>query len=1628
MVTIKSLSIPDTNKIPASGGTFVIKGATGIDLSLTDPFQSGPKDSIWNLASDNISVVQEPYSVVSNLNSQASFFTLTSKNEFSVNNFAFNFKAYSNIVSSNGYFEFYSYAKMYGVSKSIEIRNYSRTSGSKKSVDVYLDNVLAFSQDVNDAFLNLYFFYSEGAFQVCLNEIDNVIFQSHFTLPNSYELEIGAKSEQGFDGSFSFKPERFSILPMITGVPTMDSVKFLKVSSFKLGEFSFRVEPGAPGFYDLKVHPNSIDHIGSQIDSVEIEVISKLDGEDSLKFLSSSVSKFYDDFNRISVCPSRGVPFITNKSKSSILFNRCICDGSSDTSKLTLDVNLGGRANISNRGLNSPSYKYVDADGVVYGNNFNAERILLPRPEFEQDFPINDLRMLELSDGRLLYYGVKSEPLVNNERTINFRIEILPTHDEDYEPGETFGFENWSLLDLNDNTVKEERFFDTQSDIVQRTLVLKEGRYALRAYDANVTIRLDSNSGPILDKEEDIQARFEYNYDFYSNEFSVDLDEEFEYMARDKFVEFVFDVKRYNGTFVGYIYDPCDGRVEVISSIYDDVNLTTNSYSVVENDFGELIFFYINIDGEKVYESRTDSLSFRKIDLLSNTLSDERFGVAFNRDAERIISSRPNVSLITGSTSIPSWLTPITINFSIRDYFIYSFDLCYDGDNVKCYVSWGTSSNKDSRPYHRMYNMEPRGPLIEGESPDGALFSYIFRESLDRNASVNYYYSQSPSIESSLEIYFLNFILGRDIDGIRTIWQRGFSNANLIKKYDLISYENAYNYSRNFINNSYENLDRRTVINITEDSDLYLSILNKSYKLFMKSIGPSYVRAKFDKENNKVLISMLDFSRKLPLTIIDEGIMYDLCSPLHFSSIDFVRDFKGVIMDSYSACFGADGFVYSVATSNNLKNSFEIGISGGSIMNDSSNLYIYESASKVLDNPKYSIIGDSAYYLEDFSTITIPMMNSYKRYNGFKGADLTRHNGYLMISSGGSSRCLSAFVLEGQDAYPISNNCLQSFMPDLDKVNPSSLIVSGNVLNNGYEFIADNGNYGPAPFALNLNVSPTQRNMLDKGYRFKFRVESLKEDFLDPFVFIFFLSAGTTGGVQFKVKYYGSRLELYRVQGSNDFLLDSIEDLPSGIIDIYVFAKKFSEGTCKLSLLVKQSEYLKLFKRDLKDHYNFKNRFYKIISSDVPLSAFTGGILTARFENSLGQPNDDSISIREIDWGTLETNQGFYSYTGTDSLFSQDFLPNSNKIIRTFDDFQLFSEGSIPDHSFKVVQTSIGDGFCYERHFPYGFVMKFMASSLSLSDRWSLSRDELMSRSLDPFNVHTVWTSDNDESGGRIWADAIDSNLDSFPADTFIVEGVNVKSLNLIGRNSPSEPWGVFSNIDMLRNVIEIDRVQRTDKGYLIQCKADVLDISHDEQCYLYQDNFEPAIISSFHDGSIYIYTDKNIPYYEGLAKIYSNKGSKIIDEPVKYRQIGIQMPNQVTAEGYFKIASLAFGKYNDIPILYNNDLGSGVKYSLSVENFYAFDNQPFFKYDKIMVKEYNLTYSLFDSLSYAKFRSIVNEASVSRKPVWIIDRYLVNPREFSLALNVGQSQATVIKDNSSEVIYNVSMNFRSIK
>jgi hypothetical protein len=794
------------------------------------------------------------------------------------------------------------------------------------------------------------------------------------------------------------------------------------------------------------------------------------------------------------------------------------------------------------------------------------------------------------------------------------------------------------------------------------------------------------------------------------------------------------------------------------------------------------------------------------------------------------------------------------------------------------------------------------------------------------------------------------------------------------------------------------------------------------------------MKCQYDPENDMVVISMLDFLNKMPLVVKDSGRISDVCSPLHFSSIDFITRQEGEVFKSFSSCVGPDGFIYSVATSNSVRNSFEVGITDPSIMLNLSDTYVFENIANVRDNNNYVKRLNAAFYKNSFGDFTIPCMNSYRQNEGLTGSEIQRHNGYLMLTSGSSGLSPCMFVANGQDVYPFSIQSRQMYLPDIRKVTGGSFVL-GSATSDGKAYIDENnGSFG---LGVTMNLAPdgdpSLNNKLDDGYRFHLRMESINGELVDPYTGQFFVRRSASEGAGVKVKFYGSILEVYSVDGLNgsESLLGDLEGLPSGIFDAYLFIKSSgpTSGFCKIALVIKQPDHLSIYKSEGSNSYNFKNSYYKELLLETPI--LNGTLFQAMFlkyEDGSAAIKNEVVHIHQIDWGILKHEMGSYTYAAGSEGIDESFFVNSLRASRKFDDTQVFYEGVLPDHYFNLTQTYDNSGETYDRHWPYGFVFKYRATSVKSVDKWYLSKDSFAANSLDPYNVHTVWSSNDDQVEGHIWAISDDSGLRKFSVDTVILDGVNFPYAEIVAKNMLGDAWETLGGISLTRYVVDLGLSSSNGSAGFSEIIGGRPKVAIGESLYLYQVGGGTFKIDRIVDSTIYFKTSESVVPQSGLAYIFSSRASKIFEDFHKYRHVGIRIKPFNTYEGYFKVGALAFGKYSEIPLEFNHSIGSGVSYTQETELVYSYDNQAYFNFDKVIRKDYTLTYSVFDSLSYMKFRNILSGTGVSRKPIWIIDAYKVDNKEFSLCLIDGNMGSNVVRDDQDDVLYTVDMKFRSIK
>jgi hypothetical protein len=1631
MAKIKSLSIPDTNCVPVNGGSVIVRSEL-VSTDRNDALVGGPDLNLWTVTQENTQIDTSPFLVTLDPDGGVSSYSLKSNytiptgSTFTVES-VLEIERLDGPISDGFIAQFLLTDGVKFVSVSYVIDDFLEVSELRVETDE--GSILTQGYDLKR--VKIAIAVVEDSFHIFINGEEDPFASGSIEFLSSVEVVIEALTETDSLDTVGFSVKSFKSVPVVTGVPSLNLSGLPVVGRYSDGELRTKVYPGSPGQFELVVH-GSGTNVGSSEQIGTLKILNEPFGEDSLKFLSSYVEKFYDDFNRSSICPAAATPDILNPSKNVIVHNRCICDGSNSQDEVEIQIRRSGELNQDRRGVDSVRMAYRDSEGKTYRDNFSFDRVILPTPELDAGNPIKNLRALQLSNGNILHYGVVNEPLANNERDVHITLQLKRINDEEEEPPEYKL--DYTLLSLSDNST----VLDFQGSSGSATAIINQtlpvGRYLLRVYDSNAEIRLDSGAGPILDKESDIESRYDYNFQFGSSSWPEGpVPEGFEYLSEKKYVEFAFDVKRYNGQFVGYLHDICSGHISKITSVYNDINLTTESYSVVESDSGSLHLIYLPIANEEVYNSRASKLRVREIDLDELETTENYVDISFNRDSERVLGDRPRLSLITGEIGTPIYLGPTNFNLSIRTDFIHSFDVVRTGANVEAFISWGTFNNTETRESHRLYKKNNRRLRVQF-GLDGEPISGFYQPQIDGTGSAECYYSQSPAVSSDVEVFSLSVVGKNDFQELSNIWDQFELRAPLLTSLPIVSFENVYNYTRNFIKNTHEDILAGTLIDVFENEAELFPVIDNSYRYTIKSVGPSYIKASYDPENKIVVLSMLDFSKRIPVTMGYNGKGFDICSPLHFSSINFIKTHTGEVFESYSSCIGADGFVYSAATSNTRRRSVEIGITDPSILSDLSNTYVFENIANVRENERYVKSGNVAFYRNDFIDYVMPCFNSFRQHRGLTGIDINRVNGYLMMSGGSSSSIPFVAVSGGQDVFPFSIQPGQVFLPDIEKVSDAR-ITFNNVGLDGYRYNVENtGSYVPRVTVNIAHVNP-MRYRLNEGYRFHYRVENTGEQMIDPYSFSSFVSRDTTHGAGFKVKFYGNTVKLYRMSDlTTEHLLATVEDIPEGIVDIYLMAKAVSpvSNTCKVCLIIKQPDHLTLFREEGVHAFNFKNSYYREVLEEVTIIPNVFHLILSQFEDEGSIALGESVAIHQIDYSVLSQKAGAYTYTDLppdaagEVNFGNSFFINSTKLSRKIDDGQVFHEGTIPDHFFSLVHRYDRSGLTYERHWPYGFVTSFRGGSVKLRDKWSLGREVFASSSLDPFNVHTAWSSDSDEEVGHIWAFSEDSGLDSFTFDTVLIEDINVPAVEIVGRNLPGDSWEVVGSISMLRYAVEVETVQESEAGFVITLRGGELMDKIGETFDLRQDGI-PFRVIKVDRTRVYVGLNGNEVPTPGSVHIYSSKGSIIFDSIHKFRYVGIRIPAGQTYEGHFRVGAVAIGKYNEIPIEYNHDLNSGVDYSLEVSSRYMFDNQSYFRFNKGFVKNYMLRYSISDSISYAKFRTVISNVGVSRAPIWIIDRHSVDDKEFSLCMLQTGARAEVVRDDE-EIYYTIDMAFRSIK
>jgi hypothetical protein len=1280
----------------------------------------------------------------------------------------------------------------------------------------------------------------------------------------------------------------------------------------------------------------------------------------------------------------------------------------------------------------APGFTIFDQDGKEYGQNFDFERVLLNSQIDNSGHPIAHLRRLSLSDGRVLYYGVQRESLPGNAREIYIEHSLL-------------GITSSATLH-NVSTNQQVYYQDDSNDPFSG--VLLEGRYKLRLVDSNATVYLgNSNAGYVLDKMEDIEAHFEYTYQDVSGR----LD------RNRKVFEINFEVKRYNGSFVCYLYDPCSYSFEKIESPYEDVNLATESFSVIENDLGKVLFIYSKINEEGVYDSRSKYLTVRELDIEGFEFSESYAEVALDYYLARPdVMKRVEVNIFTGQ---PIYLNVTDLEGASEDgYFIHAFDVVKTDREVLAYVTMGANTNKqpiDEGDYrwYSTYKVDEFGTVIGQEgiffflTVQGA--AYPIEESLstvprswllgqDPNFFTGFFAS-SPFVENRLEIYRLTRALSGTFNQIMAASLFGAMKGTSGEDYQLVSLRSVARSRAELTRSNFDLYGISRSYNM-RNSEALLKFFEEHQVSYFSS-GPSFIKADYDIENDTTILAVLSYDKKLPLILEHRptGGLHEATVPFHFDSFEHIKGGHSTVINSISACRATDGFLYSVATCNSSRNNCELAISDPSlILQGNGGAYIESGLSDIEGYARYG--NDLNIYISRFQNMTMPMLNMYNStYNGTSSGYISRDSGYLYLTLGDRLSKRPVVLVSGaHDIRPFSRPLNELYLPEYGDFTQVPFARFSNVefqdsivrIPNGVEVSSS----FVSPF-INWNV-PGFNNLayiLDEGYRFSARLRVSASSLEDDFTITLHGAKGVTEGATVRLRFSGQSLSLYRHQAGSYQLVDTVNVDISSIRDCHVLMKRSGVSTCQVMVIIKRANYLQYFDDFTQDVPDYRNSEVVRISADIPIvSGFNGTLaslasgMSFSFDNQSETIKEESADLYQFGWGSLTNSDGFYVYNEIGEA-GQTNLTNNRALIRRINDAISFRDGVDIVQNFPIVLSGDKESFRYR--WPSGYVFRFDGESIFAGDRWDLQRDSFQLASLSPKNIHTIWHSDNDGEGGIIWADSSDSGLDRFVVDTFVAERCNVSSIEVVGRDNNFEDWEIIGKLSFDKYSVDVEEYSYRGNVVILKIpSANFLKNFEDGTLYYREEGAPSLVILDMEGDEIYAKRRAGFSYTGGDGSVYSDRASLILEEPLRYRYVGFRLPNEETFEGFFKVGAFALGKYKTLPVERGVESGSGVTYSTDGDVLYAFDNQSFTAFDRRVDKAYDLTYSIFDSLSYARVKSAIVESTFSREPVWIIDRYEVDGKDLSLCLPDGNANFSVLRDEDGEVYYSITLAFKSVR
>lgn len=1422
--------------------------------------------------------------------------------------------------------------------------------------------VLSFGPDTGGLRLD----FANGWAAVWDTLTQEVLWTGEYSVVGALTFTLGAEAPSSANG-WDLVLKQFALKPVVEGLWDKRGAKIPYVIGQDVDGIRAHWVPGYPGTHTAVIYGTGTNQGSSVTAARALTAEEFVLGENNISLMASNVEELYDDFGGVLVCRDLAITGPDNK-KDIIAPMRCFDDGSTKNGD-AVDI-VTRKAGELERARTLVSV--VDQNSDEWGESFRFDRILQPdanlllSQESGNDRNYEIIRCLHLSNGDRCYYGLTGD---HDNLSGNF----VYVHFID-NPGTG----NWELIKKETDNGAETQIDTAAFSAGDATIAMTEpGFYVFRGtsfeeFNAHVRAGVD-NSTPIIESsvtDGEVGATFGVTE-----------------------IHFTYKMDKSGYPFVIY-HDVSANTVTLNELTTSNASLRNNSVSAFEASDGDVILVWQDLPGALGWlEEATRVLTWSKYAVGGNTWG-----------AERTIELTESVQ------------TNAIYPIGAETYSVRAFDLVKTDDS-----------------FNLIFSAQCRVEEIKENRLDGDEFDLTV--------------TRAPVMAEGFYV---------------ASWDQNV--------FDFESDESA-------------RLEDVEITHVScESYRVLFEFRAPDYSSGLHSIARAeidYIKAEYDPDLDLICLTLVDYYHRLPMVYAGRDRSWEEVA------VGFTRDvvqfyledgtgrafpkFEWFGIESAHAVFGYDGMIYmAVSRPESLNRNCTFLTIDPSMYWDNRDYHIARG-------PDFAVTSDAstlsyAVFWTKYRQEEVPLMSVYRTEDGPRNVTMQRVNQHLVSGMGGFATTPMVIQNVEYDQYPFATTEEDVWLPEYGDQGAGFWEPQS-----GFPVFADyyvsmvevqDPSFAPS-FGKVLSGSNTnqvsiysQETSGDIGYKFHCRqivgigtpITSLttmpsKNHHLTARC----ISSDGSNGFGCRARFViGDATnpndlvcQVWDPVGTSWSTVHTFEDYITTpeVIDYFILAK-IDDQT---SGVTPSGRVVFAYKRRQKNIYDDTNPDYyesyqgegDWFATDVDCEVITTEtsewIMTGVNFPNPGTTSDNSVRIYQMGWNMLDVDDAYVfsspkgawsldSYTGAYSSFR--FSGSSWRKLN--DGFLMNRSRETPAYLFCPSSNHIQGGHTPLMHWYNGFLYQLSGFSSAVNDQWTLSREVILNTSwLASKRLHGLWYTQLDTSDVHIWADAADSQMDKFYINSFMVLGANMRELVLVGKDNLMDSWTELGTLDL--KVYDIDDVAVAGSGAVEATitGADMLvGTGRQPEPLYYESAAGDRYAKVLKCAGERVYLDAPSAQTAGDAVMFGRKGVKLLDEPVRYRYIGIKVPASDTYEGRFEMHTFDFGYVSDIPLKYHA-ASAQVQLQIEGETKMVFDENSIARRRRTGYNDYRLQYRILDRLTYQKILAAVDKISYNRRPIWLLEE---ESNLIDLCLITSPPQHELIVDEDGDEYYTLSFSARSVK